>query len=40
MKHLHRDPQTWEELRELGSMALWLEELENQKLKALFGVQE
>jgi len=37
---LGKDPKTWEELREYGAMALWLEERERETLKNLFGEGE
>jgi len=40
LKHFQREPESWEELVKLGSMALWIEEMENEKLKTLFGESE
>jgi len=37
LKHFGREPETWEDLIRLGAMSLWLEELEAEKLKSLFG---
>ena len=40
LKHFQREPESWEEFTKLGSMALWIEEMENEKLRALFGESE
>jgi hypothetical protein len=40
LKHLGKDPQTWEELKSYGAMALWLEEREKETLRTLLGAEE
>lgn len=40
LKHFGKEPESWEDFKRLGAIALWLEERENEKLKALLGVEE
>jgi len=39
LKHFGKDPTNWEEFVKLGAMALWLEELEAERLEKLFGAE-
>jgi len=40
LKHFQKQPESWEEFVKLGSMALWIEEMENEKLRVLLGEGE
>ena len=40
LKHFKQVPQDWETFKKRASQAMYLEELENEKLKALMGADE